>query len=360
MSVKIKVGILYGGRSVEHDISVRSAQNIARFINKNEFDITLIGIDTSGRWFFTHEVTSQMADGDPAMLHLSAVAPVWVNHRTGEQVQLDVIFPVLHGTDGEDGSIQGLLKAMDMPFVGSGVLGSALSMDKLAAKHILNQAGIPTSRYKGYFYHDRHTISFQEVVAELGLPLMVKSAALGSSVGVSKVKSEADFVRAVDEAFRYDQTLIIEEFIEGREIECAILGNQQAKASLPGEIEISAAYEFYTFEAKYVDPHASVLKIPAAMAPETANTIRQLSLQAYKALRCEDFARVDLFLTKDDRVYVNEINTIPGFTNSSMFPKLWEYEGISYTDLVTRLVTMAMERHKENQRISKDFSSGLS
>jgi D-alanine-D-alanine ligase len=359
MSIKTKIGILYGGRSVEHKISIRSAQNIARYIDRNKFEVILIGIDTQGRWYFTPEVHGAMNQGDPVLLHLNPVAPVFTNHRTGEQVTLDVVFPVLHGTDGEDGSIQGLLKSMNIPFVGSGVLGSALSMDKLAAKQILNREGISTSRFRGYFYHEKDTISFDEIVADLGLPLMVKSAALGSSVGVSKVKSREDFDKAVDEAFRYDQTLIIEEFITGREIECAILGNREARASQPGEIEISKAYEFYTFEAKYVDPHASVLKIPAEMPAHQAETIRTLSLQAYKALRCEDFARVDLFLTPEGRVYVNEINTIPGFTNSSMYPKLWEHEGISYTELVSRLVEFAMQRHAEQERISIDFATGL-
>jgi len=197
------------------------------------------------------------------------------------------------------------------------------------------------------------------VKAQLGLPFMVKSASLGSSVGVSKVKGQHDFAKAVEESFRYDNGVLFEEFIQGREIECAILGNDPPQASLPGEIIISKKYEFYTFDAKYVDSEAVRIQVPAALDPAQAELIRDVSVKAFQTLCCEDFARVDLFLTANNKVYINEINTIPGFTNSSMFPMMWKERGISFTELITRLIGLALERSERSKRIERDFLSSL-
>ena len=355
---KLKVAILYGGRSVEHGVSINSARNIAEYLDKNKFEPILIGISTTGVWHLTSTVSKDIEAGEKLSLQLNPKAPGFVTEK-GVVHKSDVVFPVLHGTDGEDGSIQGLLQAMSLPMVGTGVLGSSMSMNKLVAKKILQEAGLPVAKFLYYYFEDRDQISFQEIRDELGLPFMIKSASLGSSVGVSKVKSEADLKKAVDEAFKYDDCLLAEEFIKGREIECAILGNTPAQASLPGEIIISSKYEFYTFDAKYVDGEAVKIDVPAKLEAGIAEVIRQHSLKAYQALKCEDFSRVDLFLTEDGRVCVNEINTIPGFTNSSMFPMMWKERGISFTDLITKLIEFSLERAKRSSRIQKDFQSAL-
>ncbi len=355
---KIKVAVLFGGRSVEHGVSINSARNIADYIDKNKFETVLIGISTSGTWYVTSSVSKEIESGEKISLQLNPKSPGFIT-QNGTIYSVDVVFPVLHGTDGEDGSIQGLLQAMSLPMVGTGVLGSSMSMNKLIAKKILQEAGLPVAKFLYYYFEDRDQINFELIRSTLGLPFMIKSASLGSSVGVSKVKDEADLQRAVDEAFKYDDCLLAEEFIKGREIECAILGNNPAQASLPGEIIISSKYEFYTFDAKYVDGEAVKIDVPAKLDKTISETIRQHSLKAYQALKCEDFSRVDLFLTEDGRVFVNEINTIPGFTNSSMFPMMWKERGISFTELITQLVELSLERAKRSSRIQKDFQSAL-
>src|SRR6478609_291767 len=252
---KIKVAILYGGRSVEHGVSINSARNIAEYLDRKKFEPLLIGISTSGVWYLTSSVNKDIEAGEKLSLQLNPKHPAFVTEK-GIAHSCDVVFPVLHGTDGEDGSIQGLLQAMSLPMVGTGVLGSSMSMNKLVAKKILQEAGLPVARFLYYYYDDRDQINFQKISSVLGLPFMIKSASLGSSVGVSKVKNETDLKKAVDEAYKYDDCLLAEEFIKGREIECAILGNSPAQASMPGEIIISSKYEFYTFDAKYVDGEA--------------------------------------------------------------------------------------------------------
>jgi D-alanine-D-alanine ligase len=255
--------------------------------------------------------------------------------------------------------VQGLVKAIDVPMVGTGVLGSAMAMNKLVAKRILKEAGLPVADFQFAFYADRNKISFEAIKKKLGLPFMVKSSSLGSSVGVSKVKSKVDFKKAVNDGFRYDDCVLFEKFIKGREVECAVLGNSPAKASLPGEIIISKKYEFYTFDAKYVDGEAVKIEVPAKLSKRVSDQVRELSLKAYQALRCEDFARVDLFVTDGGKVFINEINTIPGFTNSSMFPMMWKERGITFTDLISKLVELAEERHKQSKRVSRGYTSSL-
>src|SRR5579859_3004880 len=354
---KKRIAILYGGRSVEHGVSVNSARNISQFIDKKIFKPILIGITEGGTWYLTPEVTSGIKKGEKLSLQLSAGKPVFKTKK--KSFTPDVVFPVLHGTDGEDGSIQGLLKAMGLPMVGTGVLGSAMSMNKLIAKKLLKEAGLPVADFLFCFYQDRKELRFEAIKKKLGLPFMVKSASLGSSVGVSKVKAKGDFDTAVGEGFRYDDCILFEKYIQGREIECAVLGNDQAKASLPGEIVISKDYEFYTFDAKYVDGEAVRIRVPAKLDPLVSKKIQEASLLAFQTLACEDFARVDLFLADDGKIYVNEINTIPGFTNSSMFPMMWKERGISFKDLITKLVDLAEARFQRAQRVDRGYSSSL-
>ncbi len=355
---KKKIAILYGGRSVEHGVSINSARNIHQYIDKERFDAILIGISLAGGWYLTKEVSKDIESGEPLLLTLNPNAPTFMTLE-GMKFLPDLVFPVLHGTDGEDGSIQGLLKAMNLIIIGTGVTGSAISMSKLISKRLLKEAGIPVTKFLYSFYSDARQHSFDDIVATLGLPFMVKSSSLGSSVGVSKVKSKEEFDKAVKESYRYDDCVLFEEFISGREIECAILGNTPAQASLPGEIIINSQYEFYTFDAKYVDGDAVSIQVPAKLEPQEVEKIREVSLRAYQTLQCEDFSRVDLFLTSEGNVYVNEINTIPGFTNSSMFPVMWKERGTSFTDLITRLAELAEERYQKSMRVERDYQSSL-
>lgn len=354
---KIKVAILYGGRSVEHGVSINSARNIFEFIDRKKFTPILIGITQDGKWYLTDSVSKNISKGKALSLSLNAIKPTLTAGT--KKIDPDILFPILHGTDGEDGSIQGMLNALDLPFVGTGVLGSSLSMNKIISKRLLREAGLPVTDFIPLSYYDKKKPTFDDIAGKLGVPFMVKSASLGSSVGVTKVNSKKDYQSAVTESFRYDQELLFEKYVKGRELECAILGNTPAQASLPGEIIINKEYEFYTFDAKYVDGKAVSIHVPAKISKEISDRIREYSVKAFQALKCEDYARVDLFLTESGDIYVNEINTIPGFTNSSMFPMMWKERGLSFTDLISQLITLASERTILKARIQHNFSSSL-
>jgi len=355
---KIKVALLYGGRSVEHAVSINSAKNIYNYINKDLYDAIPIGISKSGKWFLKNEVDKNIESGDALSLNLNPDKASFTS-ANGVSHEFDIVFPVLHGTDGEDGSIQGMLKAMSLPIIGTGVLGSAVSMNKIISKKLLHAASIPVVPFLHYHYHEKESIHFENISQSLGLPHMVKAASLGSSVGVSKVKDKASFDKAVAEAFKFDEEVMFESFIKGREIECAILGNDPARASLPGEIIISKNYEFYTFDAKYVDNKAVEIKVPAILDEKIIKQIQELSLASFRTLQCEDFARIDLFVTPNNEIFVNEINTIPGFTNASMYPMMWQQHGISFTQLISKLIDLALERHNKSKRIERDYQSSL-
>lgn len=359
MSVKKKVAILYGGKSVEHAVSVNSAKNIFENLDTSQFEALPIGISSSGQWFLTQTVSKDIEQGKALGLILDPKNPGFMLLASGDRFKVDVIFPVLHGTDGEDGNIQGMLTAMDIPFVGTGVLGSAVAMNKIVAKRLLQQAGLPVGKFLYANYRQKKNLKFETIESKLGLPFMVKPASLGSSVGITKVNGKKQFRTAVEEAFRYDTEVIFEKYIAGREIECAILGNYPPEASWPGEILIRGDYEFYTFDAKYVDPDAVTIAVPADLDKSTREMIRKLSIKAFEALHCRDYARVDLFLTKTGKVFINEINTIPGFTNASMFPMMWKERGVSFTQLITRLIALALERHTEQNKLERNFKSAI-
>jgi len=354
---KKKVAILFGGRSVEHGVSINSAKNIFEYIDRERFEPIPIGISTRGTWYLNTSVSKDIEKGEPLSLSLDATRPVW--KTSGKSVEFDVAFPVLHGTDGEDGSIQGIFKAMSVPMVGTGVLGSSVSMNKLTSKRLLAKANIPVAPFLSYSYADKNSLSFESISKELGLPFMVKATSLGSSVGISKVKSKQDFLPAVEDAFRYDNQILIEKYIKGREIECAVLGNDPPEASLPGEIVISDRYEFYTFDAKYVDSTAVSIEVPAKLNPRLQEEIRELSVRTFSAVHCEDFARIDLFVSDEGKIYINEINTIPGFTNSSMYPMMWKERGVSFSDLITKLIDLCLARDEKSKRVETDFKSSL-
>ncbi len=352
---KIRVGILFGGKSAEHEVSLRSAKNVADAINKDKYEVVLIGISKSGTWLLPDQAQFLLNGDDPKKIALNteqstetALTPQSSGTLASQALPpLDVVFPILHGPMGEDGTVQGLLKLANVPFVGPDVLGSAVGMDKDIMKRLLRDAGIPISKFKAFEKED--AIDFDEVSTELGLPMFVKPANMGSSVGVGKVKTKEQFDDIVADAFKYDTKIIIEEFIDGRELECAVLGNQNPKASVIGEI--SPNQEFYSYDAKYIDEDGADLAIPANIDPEIAKEMQEMSIKTFKVLCCEGLSRVDCFLTKDNQLYVNEINTIPGFTKISMYPQLWEATGISYADLIDQLITLAIERFDRQKNL---------
>lgn len=364
---KIRVGIIFGGRSTEHEVSLQSAKNVIAALDKTKYETVLIGIDKTGRWLRSSGANYLLHSENPKLIALNKKVAQGMVLIPGEERQLmvlsggevnqalDVVFPVLHGPLGEDGTMQGLLKLMDIPFVGPGVLGSAIGMDKDVQKRLLRDAGIPVAKFLTIHEQDRNKISFARVKKQLGLPLFVKPANAGSSVGVSKVKTETDFESAITDAFRYDSKILIEEGIDGREIECAVLGNESPIASVPGEIKPN--HEFYSYEAKYIDENGAVFEIPAKLSKAVVKMVQETAIASFKALECEGMARVDLFLTKDGRVLVNEINTIPGFTKISMYPKLWEASGITYPKLIDTLITLALARAKREKRIDTNFKA---
>jgi D-alanine-D-alanine ligase len=361
---KIRVGILFGGRSAEHEVSLQSAKNIIDAIDTNKYEVVLIGIDKRGRWHLNEESRFLPPATEPGLLQLTetsetlALVPGKQNHQLvmlsgGQKLgSLDVIFPVLHGPFGEDGTVQGLLKLANIAFVGAGVLGSAVGMDKDVMKRLLRDAGIPISRFIVANRHSPEKIGFDYAQKQLGLPLFVKPANLGSSVGIHKVKNGEEFEHALGDAFDYDNKILIEECINGREIECSVLGNDNPIASVPGEI--LPRHEFYSYEAKYLDENGAVLQMPAKLSPAISERIRHLAIEAFTVLCCEGMARVDFFLRNGKEIIVNELNTIPGFTRISMYPKLWEASGISYSELIDRLIELAIERFAREKRLKTD------
>src|SRR6267154_3508516 len=366
MAKKIRVGILFGGRSAEHEVSLQSAKNIIDAIDANKYELVLIGIDKQGQWHLNEEsrfLLPVTESESPELAITGEILALVLGQQNNQLVassgekrlgSLDVVFPVLHGPFGEDGTVQGLLKLANIAFVGAGVLGSAVGMDKDVMKRLLRDAGIPIGRFITVNRYSSKEISFEDARGELGLPLFVKPANLCSSVGIHKVTERAAFERAVRDAFNYDNKILIEEFIMGREIECSVLGNENPIASVPGEI--LPRHEFYSYEAKYLDENGAVLEIPAKLSSETLERIRQLAIRTFTVLCCEGMARIDFFLRNSDEIIVNEINTIPGFTRISMYPKLWEATGISYSELIDRLIQLAIERFEREKRLKTDRS----
>ena len=358
---KIRVGIVFGGKSAEHEVSLQSAQNIISAIDRETYDVVLIGVNKNGRWQVNDENSFLLNKDDPQKIalqksnHHIAVLPgeghaQIIDQSTQEPLpQIDVIFPIIHGTLGEDGSIQGLLRTLNLPFVGVDLLGSAVSMDKDFTKRILRDAGISVAKGLVYKAFEQSEIDFSFVKSSLGLPLFIKPVNQGSSVGVNKVETEAEFDQAIVDAFKYDDKILIEEAIVGREIECAILGNNKPIASMPGEILPTSG--FYSYESKYIDELGATLSAPADLTNEQTKAIQDVSLHVFKALDCEGMARVDFFMKENGELIVNEVNTVPGFTKISMYPRLWEVSGLSYPALVDRLIKLAFERHQRKQQL---------
>ncbi len=354
MHRKSHIAVLCGGQSAEHEVSIESAKNIVQALDKNRYEIAVIFVTRQGEWIWLDsnatllnnphmQPLSEPVAGKRLFLRLGSNQPLvaYENQQLLECV-VDVVFPVLHGAHGEDGTLQGLLELLNIPYVGPGTLGSAVCMDKEFSKHLLASAGIPVSKWIVISRDGNPQLTFATAVEQLGLPLFVKPANTGSSVGVSKVRTAEEFTEALELAWQYDHKIIIEECILGREVECAVLGNYQVEASLPGEI--IPHHEFYSYEAKYLDPDGATLKIPADLEPEVIANIQSVAKKAFAVLGCAGMARVDFFLTPNNQVYVNEANTLPGFTQISMYPKMWMASGLSYSDLIDQLINLAIER----------------
>ncbi|MDI7274790.1 MAG: D-alanine--D-alanine ligase [Anaerolineae bacterium] len=368
---KVRVAVIFGGRSGEHEVSLISARSVMNAMDKEKYEIHPVGITRSGRW---------LPGGDPMLALQSGQAdrPILDSgHAPGSGRELavpgergalvpgteeasfpevDVVFPVLHGPYGEDGTLQGLLEMADIAYVGAGVLGSALGMDKVAMKDVFRARGLPVADYVHLLVRD-WTASPAEwidrIEAELGYPCFVKPANLGSSVGITKAHDRGELVQGLDDAAQYDRKLLVERGINAREIEVSVLGNDDPEASVPGEVVPSN--EFYDYAAKYLDGLSELL-IPAPLSAEQTRRAQELAVRAFKALDCAGMARVDFLLCRDTgQLYINELNTIPGFTSISMYPKLWEASGLPYPRLIDRLIELAIERHEERKRLRTDY-----
>lgn len=343
MSQNHKVALLFGGQSAEHEVSIESAKNVHAALLKAGYDCVLIAIDKAGVWRLAEAVAAPEADWPEAVLLPGGSGAILVLAAPQRRLKVDVVFPVLHGPKGEDGSLQGLLTLANVPFVGPGVLASALSMDKIYAKQVMAAAGLPT--LKALTFEASEETDFDTAARELGLPIFVKPANMGSSVGVSKVHDEAEYRAALAEAFRYDSKVLVESFADGQEIECAVLSNNGLQASLPGEIVPTSNDGFYSYDAKYIDAEGAKLLVPAQLSDEIVQRVQELSIAVSRVLGCEGMVRVDFFLKADGTLLVNEPNTIPGFTAISMYPKLWEASGIPPAQLVVHLIAHGLERH---------------
>lgn len=346
---KIKVGVFFGGRSTEHEVTIWSTKSIVANLDPNKYEILLIGIDKSGKFHFgKDEILKYIPQADVLFGEdkFCKEFPSEMNEHLAEYI--DVAFPVLHGYLGEDGAIQGFLKILNIPFVGPDILSSAACMDKEITKILLRSEGIPVADYMTL--RKPEVPRYEDVSAKLGKVVFVKPASSGSSVGVSKVRNESELLAAIKEAYRYDNKVLIERAVQGREIECAVIGNENPKTSdVCGEI--IALDDFYTYEAKYIDENGAKLEIPAKLSPETLEKAKSAALKAYKTLNCEGMCRVDMFVSGND-IIVNEMNTIPGFVGgTSMYPLLLQKSGLSYSELIDKLLELAIARHQRDAKL---------
>ncbi len=371
MTRKLRVGVIFGGRSGEHEVSLASAQSVIAALDKTKYEVIPIGITKEGKWIAFGDPIQALKSGvfegnvhvallgDPtqkALVNLEAFEQS-LSVKPIKLQELDVVFPVLHGPYGEDGTLQGLLELAGIPYVGAGVLASAVGMDKPTMKAVFMAHGLPVVKHivikRKHWERDPYPI-VEQIESEIGYPCFVKPANLGSSVGVSKAKNRAELEKALNLAARYDRKMLVEVAVDAREIECSVLGNDDPIASVLGEVVPHR--EFYDYKAKYI-PGESDLIIPAPVPPDLAHYIRELAIKAFLAIDCAGMARVDFFLDRNTgQVYVNEINTIPGFTITSMYPKMWEASGIPYPELLDRLIELALERFADKSRCKTSYT----
>src|SRR5687768_4282181 len=353
---KLRVGVIFGGRSGEHEVSIASAAAIFKNLDPARYEAVPIKIAKDGRWALTGDTPTALSAAD---VHRQGATEALVAVDPSAALQdshIDVVFPVLHGPYGEDGTVQGLLELANVPYVGAGVLGSAVGMDKAVMKTLFAAAGLPIVPHLTVLRRewDRDKASIGKRAADhLRFPMFVKPANLGSSVGISKATSTAELDTAMDLAFQFDRKAVVEAAVPNtREIECAVLGNDEPEASVAGEVIVTHRDGFYSYDAKYLDPDGAALKIPADLPAATAERVRRVSIEAFRALELSGMARVDFLLDGvSGDLYLNEVNTIPGFTAISMYPKMWEASGLPYPALLDRLIALALERHEEKQRL---------
>lgn len=359
MAKKIKVGLIYGGKSGEHEVSLQTALAVIQAFDFSKYDILPYYITQEGEWKKGLQITEPVQDKELLMMKNesgitsnSAIEPIF-------RKQVDVIFPLLHGTFGEDGTIQGLLEMAGIPYVGAGVLASAVGMDKIVMKKLFAQEGLPQCKYQ-YFtrrqWEKDESYFVVEIEIGLGYPCFVKPANLGSSVGITKANNRQELIKAVAFALRYDRKVIVEEGVDGREIEISVLGNEEPETSIPGEILPSS--DFYDYKAKYVDGTSSMIIPPENLSLEKTQELQEMAVDAFKAIDGSGLSRVDFFVRRsDDAILINEINTMPGFTPYSMYPLLWKETGKSYRELLDNLIDLAQERYNEKQRIQYGFET---
>jgi D-alanine-D-alanine ligase len=358
LAKKIRVGVIFGGRSGEHEVSLRSAESIINAMDKKKYEVVPIGITQQGRWLVSGDAKAMLPESVMRANHTQSVAIIGDPTQRGLKKldanlseRIDVVFPVLHGTYGEDGTIQGLLEMAGVPYVGCGVLGSATGMDKVVMKQLFVQAGLVVADYEWFLraaWEANPDAIIKKVARRLGYPVFVKPANLGSSVGISKAHDKGELRDAINDAARYDRKVIVERNIVGREIEVSVLGNDEPMASLPGEI--ITGHEFYDYEDKYVDT-TSRTEVPARLPKKIIKRIQQAAVRAFQAIDGAGLARVDFFVEDaTQQVIINEINTMPGFTSISMYPKMWEASGIGYSELIDRLIELAIARHRDKAR----------
>ncbi|MDX1906598.1 MAG: D-alanine--D-alanine ligase [Bacteroidia bacterium] len=360
MSSLSTVALMFGGQSPEHEVSVKSARNILRALDTTRFRIVLIGVDKAGCWRHMEPDTlldpaTEIVSGGRLLTLIPGLREGQIRYLHAQQEpfpQIDAVFPIIHGPYGEDGTLQGILRHLSLPFVGPDVAGSAICMDKDITKRLLRDADLLVADYLCFRSHEQDAIDYTAVINQLGSPVFVKPANMGSSVGVRKASTREEFTAAIHEAFRYDTKVLVESLITGREVECAVMGNEIPATTSVGEVVMGDG--FYDYDSKYISATAAEVMIPASgIDSEMLAKLIQVARSAYQVLNCEGMARVDMFLCDDGRVYVNEVNTLPGFTNISMYPKLWEHAGTSYTALITALIELAQERAARDAALEK-------
>lgn len=360
--MKIKLGLVYGGKSAEHNVSLQTALAVINALDMSKFDIHPIYIKENGEWVRGKALSAPVKEVSTLKLQENgdSISPVSLNSelfpaKIEEQEKIDVIFPLLHGPNGEDGTVQGLLELLNLPYVGNGVLASAAGMDKVIMKNLFAQAGLDQAKYVSYIksdYEQSPEAACEEIENALGYPCFVKPANLGSSVGINKCTDRSSLKEAIKEALEYDRKVIVEEAIVGREIEIAVIGNDRPECSVVGEI--APKKEFYDYKAKYEDGDTDLI-IPGHVTDNEYEMIKEMAIKSFKAIDGSGLVRADFFLTEDGRALINEVNTMPGFTPYSMFPLMWKHSGLEYPKLIEKLVDLALERHEQKQQIKHTF-----
>lgn len=361
--LKKNIAIVCGGQSVEHNVSLLSASNVIRDLDEKKFNKIVIYITTHGQWFLAKDtpafiVQAEHMKVDTASLDLLMVQPgnteaPLMNSRTKELIFVDCFFPVLHGALGEDGTMQGFFEILNVPYVGCGCLGSAISMEKHVAKQLFRQSGIPTLDWVSIHVSEKNKYTYSELSMTLGAVFFMKTVRSGSSIGVIKVRNETEYLEALKTIFDFDNMIIIEKGVIARELEVSILGNDDLRATPPGEVIVYD--DFYTYEAKYFNPNGSSTKTPAEVSSELSEKLQNLAIKAAKAIGCYGMARVDFLAVSDDEIYLNEVNTLPGFTNISMYPKNWLAQGMTYAELLSQLIDLAFNAFSDKRRIQLNY-----